>query len=59
MYNNGLSDVANLAKQLKLFEEDRVNTFVSWKFSENEKCSVSEVNLKNLNKLGKFNLKLI
>lgn len=39
--------MGTIEKSLKIFEVDRVSSFKSWAFDENEKCSVSEV--KNLN----------
>lgn len=42
--NKKISNVVSTLEQaLKLFEEDRINSFVNWPFDENEKCSVSEV----------------
>ncbi|KAG5684418.1 hypothetical protein PVAND_013652 [Polypedilum vanderplanki] len=41
--STGLEKLETLLKTLKLFEEDRVKTFEDWSFSEDEKCSISEM----------------
>lgn len=39
-----LEKTKELQETLKIFEEDRINTFKNWPYDENQKCSITEVN---------------
>lgn len=45
--NEAIKGIQDIVNKLKIFEEERFKSFVGWKFSDDEKCSVSEVKFKN------------